>query len=288
MSQTPAAERIDPLHPPFGLRLVGKRPRLLEYVRDAWARRYFAVRFAFGRVRLTGESTRLGRMWLILNPLLNAGVYYLVFGVLFGARKNIPHFIAFLLIGVFVFRIGEKTLTSANASISGNKEVIRSLSFPRILLPLSAGIFELALGMVSAGILLVMILFTGITISWSWVLLPLVVIGFWLTMLGWGMLLARINTQVRDLGELLPFITRLWLYGSGVMYSLQLLLKDHHSIYVLISMQPGALYLDLAREVLMGPGYAMWWQVPLAFIWPLMLIPGMWFIWRGEPNYGRV
>jgi teichoic acid transport system permease protein len=288
MSDTPTAERIDPTHPPFGLRLVGKRPRLLEYGRDAWARRYFSVRFAFGRVRLTGESTRLGRMWLVLNPLLNAAVYYLVFGVLFGARKNIPHFVAFLLIGVFVFRIGEKTLTSANASISGNKEVIRSLSFPRILLPLSAGIFELALGMVSAAILLVMILFTGITISWTWLLLPLVVIGFWLTMLGWGMLLARINTQVRDLGELLPFITRLWLYGSGVMYSLQLLLQDHHSIYVLISMQPGALYLDLAREVLMGPGYAMWWQVPLAFAWPLMVIPGMWFIWRGEPNYGRV
>ncbi len=288
MPETPAVERIDPTHPPFGLRLVGKRPRLIDYVRESWARRYFALRFAFGRVRLTGESTRLGRLWLILNPLLNAGVYYIVFGVLFSQRKNIPHFIAFLLIGVFVFRIGEKTLTSANASISGNQEVIRSLSFPRILLPLSAGIYELALGMVSAGILLFMILFAGATISLYWLLLPFIIVAFWLTMLGVGMLLARINTEIRDLGELLPFMTRLWLYGSGVMYSLQLLLKDHHSLYVLISMQPGALYLDLSREVLMGPGYAMWWQVPLAFAWPLMLLPGMWFIWRGEPNYGRV
>jgi len=281
-------ERIDPAHPPHGLRLVGRRPRLVEYVKDSWARRWFALRFAFGRVRLTGESTRLGRMWLILNPVLNAGVYYFVFGVLFSQRKNIPHFIAFLLIGVFIFRIGEKTLTAANASISGNKEVIQSLSFPRILLPLSAGIFELALGFVSAGILLIMILFAGARPNWYWLCLPVIIFLFWVTTLGAGMLLARINTQVRDLGELLPFLTRLWLYGSGVMYSLQILLKNHHTIYVLISAQPGALYLDLSREALMGPGNALWWQVPLAFIWPLLLLPGMWFIWRGEPNYGRV
>jgi len=288
MTDTTQQPRIDPVRPPFGLRPVGKRPRAVEYIRDSWARRYFALRFAFGRVRLTGEATRLGRLWLVLNPLLNAAVYYLVFGVLFSQRKNIPHFIAFLLIGVFIFRIGEKTLTAANASISGNKDVIQSLSFPRILLPISAGIFELALGMVSAGILLVMILFAGARPNPYWLLLPVIILLFWLTSLGMGMILARINTQVRDLGELLPFLTRLWLYGSGVMYSLQLLLKDHHTIYVLISAQPGALYLDLAREALMGPGYAMWWQVPLAFAWPLLMLPGMWFIWRGEPNYGRV
>src|SRR4051794_24174697 len=87
-----------------GLPLQLGRPPLPKYVRDLWASRNFIWDLASTRNYARNENTYLGRLWSILGPLLYAGIYYLVFGVLLQAKDNFDNYPGFLIVGVFVFQ----------------------------------------------------------------------------------------------------------------------------------------------------------------------------------------
>jgi len=85
------------------LKLSGARPALGEYLAMLWQRRHFIIGYATARNVSMYTEAKLGQLWQVLTPLLNAGVYYLIFGVLFEASRGVQHYPAFLLAGVFVF-----------------------------------------------------------------------------------------------------------------------------------------------------------------------------------------
>src|SRR4051812_18310605 len=82
----PAAAPPDPalraLAEQYGLTVSGAPPPLREYPRRLWARRHFIASFATARLAAMYTTARLGQLWQVMTPLLNAGVYYLIFGVL--------------------------------------------------------------------------------------------------------------------------------------------------------------------------------------------------------------
>src|SRR5204863_1113677 len=86
-----------------GLTVSGARPSLTEYTRQLWHRRSFITSFATAKLTAMYTAAKLGQLWQVLTPLLNAAVYYLIFGVLLGTKKHIPDYIPFLVTGVFVF-----------------------------------------------------------------------------------------------------------------------------------------------------------------------------------------
>src|SRR3954462_7378244 len=108
MSQTAVAESGTGLSPAelarrHGLTAAGRLPSIGEYARSLWSYRHFISAFAKARVSAALGDTRLGMLWQVLTPLINAGVYYLIFGVLIDTRRSQQHFIAYLCIGVFIF-----------------------------------------------------------------------------------------------------------------------------------------------------------------------------------------
>ena len=93
------------------LAAAGTRPRLGAYTRQLWRYRQFITAYANGRSVASFGTTRLGRLWQVLNPVINAGVYYLIFGVMLDTRDGVPNFIAYLCTGLFIF-----TFTQASYS----------------------------------------------------------------------------------------------------------------------------------------------------------------------------
>ncbi len=86
-----------------GLRPSAARPQVLTYLRQLWRRRSFILAFATARNIAMYTEARLGQLWQVLTPLLNAGVYFLVFGLLLHVNRGVPNYLAFLVTGVFVF-----------------------------------------------------------------------------------------------------------------------------------------------------------------------------------------
>ena len=84
-----------------------------------------------------------GQLWQVLTPLLNAGVYFLIFGLLLHINRGIPNYLAFLVTGVFVFNFTQRAFISTSTVITDSLPLIRALQFPRASLPLAYVIIEL-------------------------------------------------------------------------------------------------------------------------------------------------
>ena len=121
---TPSAE-VAALVEQHHLRLAGACPPLADYTRELWGRRYFIFAFSTANNAVGYSRSFLGQAWQLLTPLLNAGVYYLIFGVLLHTKRGVHNYAAFLVIGIFVFTytqtsmLGGARATSATSGLPG-------------------------------------------------------------------------------------------------------------------------------------------------------------------------
>ncbi|MGV9573970.1 ABC transporter permease, partial [Streptomyces nigra] len=96
----------------YGLSVSGARPSLFEYVRQLWDRRHFIL--AFSRAKLTAQysQAKLGQLWQVATPLLNAAVYFLIFGLILEADRGMSRevYVPFLVTGVFVFTFTQSSV----------------------------------------------------------------------------------------------------------------------------------------------------------------------------------
>jgi len=276
----------------FGLSRSSSRPPLGAYLRQLWSRRQFVVSYAAARTYAMYAGARLGSLWQVLTPLLNAAVYYLAFGVLLGTRNGIDNYVAFLLSGIFVFTFTQRCMTEGSRSLALNLSLIRTLHFPRATLPLASVLNELNQMLVSMGMLLVIV---GVTdgLAWRWLLVVPALLLQIMFNIGITLVFARIGTFVSDVTQLLPFITRTWLYASGIFFSLPAKLDQVDApdwVVQVLALNPISAYIDIVRRSLLEEHERN--QLPhawtIAIVWSaVMLVTGLVWFWRAEDRYGR-
>ncbi|MEW2618628.1 ABC transporter permease [Streptomyces sp. NPDC048106] len=277
-----------------GLSVSGARPSLSEYVRQLWARRHFITAFATAKLTAQYSQAKLGQVWQVMTPLLNAAVYYFIFGVLLGTKRGVPDYIPFLVTGVFVWTFTQSSIQVGTRAISGNLGLVRALHFPRAALPISFCIQQLQQLLFSIAALVVILLCFGVPVSASWLLIvPALFLQFTFNA-GVAMIMARWGAKTPDIAQLMPFILRTWMYVSGVMWSIDnLTKKDHlpHVVMVLLQANPAAVYIDLMRFALIDSFHAR--QLP-PHVWPIAVgwalvagLGGFIYFWKAEETYGR-
>src|SRR5260221_7277904 len=205
--------------------------------------------FANGGKIAVEPGARLGQLWQVLTPLLNAGVYFLVFGLLLHVNRGVPNYLAFLVTGVFVFNFTQRAFISTSTVITNSLPLIRALQFPRAALPLAYVVIELQQMLLSMVVLSVIVLATGEPLTWYWLLAIPALLLQTMFNIGVGMFFARLGAQANDFSQLLPFLLRTWLYASGVLFSIATLsIKTHRWIVVVLQLNPAALYITLIRN----------------------------------------
>ncbi|GAA2424510.1 ABC transporter permease [Streptomyces macrosporus] len=283
----------------YGLTVSGARPSLMEYVRQLWARRHFIL--AFSRAKLVAQysQAKLGQLWQVATPLLNAAVYFFVFGVLLGGREGTPggkdNYIPFLVTGVFVFTFTQTSVLSGVRSISGNLGLVRALHFPRASLPISFSLQQLQQLLYSMAVLGVILLAFRHFPTWSWLLVVPILALQLLFNTGLAMIMARLGSKTPDLAQLMPFVMRTWMYASGVMFPLEYMLRERTSapewLVIAAQVNPAAVYMDLMRFALID-GYTLSDLPPYAWAlaagWAVLIgVGGFVFFWKAEERYGR-
>ncbi|MER6161078.1 ABC transporter permease [Streptomyces sp. NPDC001868] len=288
-AETPAqlAER-------YGLSVSGARPSLGAYVRQLWARRHFITAFATAKLTAQYSQAKLGQVWQIANPLLNAAVYYLIFGLLMGTKKGVPDYVPFLVTGVFVWTFTQSSIMAGTRAISGSLGLVRALHFPRASLPLSFCLQQLQQLLFSMAALVVILLAFGVPVAASWLLIvPALTLQFVFNA-GVAMVMARIGAKTPDISQLMPFVLRTWMYASGVMFSMDHILADRDMpafVHLLLELNPAAVYIDLMRFALIDSFHAG--QLPshvwaIAAGWALVAgVGGFIYFWKAEETYGR-
>ena len=280
----------EPVAPAPGLHRAGARLPIDEYTRRLWQRRWFVVGYSTASNAVGYERSFLGQAWQLLTPVLNILVYYLIFGVILHTNRGIHNFVAFLAVGVFFFGFLTASLNSGTRSITTNLGLVRALQFPRAVLPLSTTLVALLRLLNSLLILLPIVLLTGEPLTWHWLELVPVIAMQSLFCLGLAFFAARIGTRIPDMVQILPFVTRLWLYLSGVMFSVQSFTRSHPGVLtIILKYNPGGVYLSLARHALLidNPVSRSTWVAGLAWAVVPLAMSYLYF-WRGEEEYGNV
>ncbi|MFI9251342.1 ABC transporter permease [Streptomyces sp. NPDC053069] len=293
-TQAPADDDLAALAARHGLSVSGARPSLPEYVRQLWARRHFITAFATAKLTAQYSQAKLGQVWQVMTPLLNAAVYYFIFGVLLGTKQHVPDYVPFLVTGVFIWTFTQSSIMAGTRAISGNLGLVRALHFPRAALPISFCLQQLQQLLFSMAALIVILLCFGVPVAASWVLaIPVLVLQFVFNT-GVSLIMARMGAKTPDIAQLMPFVLRTWMYVSGVMWSIdKLTKKDHlpHIVTVLLETNPAAVYIDLMRFALIDSFHAH--QLPphvwaAATGWALLAgIGGFIYFWKAEERYGR-
>lgn len=275
----------------LGLHRVGERPPFPAYLRNVWRLRTFIYRLARYRIQATNSQHRLGLGWVILRPTIDAIVYGTVFGY-FLLRGNIPHnYILFLVVGVFMFGFFSSCFNSGSRSITSNAHLIQSLSFPRMALPLAIVVQELLEFLPMVLILFGVAFVYGIAPEAEWLLIVPVIALFTVFNAGVAMITARLTVHFRDLTQILPFVSQILFYTSGVFYSLELMFPPGSKIMELFDFQPIHEFLSLTRDALVdGAGFEAkpeYWLYASAWAFATIII-GSLFFWSAEERYGRV
>ena len=275
-----------------GLTAAGRLPSLPEYTRQLWSYRHFIAAFANAKVTASLGNTRLGMLWQVLTPLINAGVYYVIFGVLIDTRRGVDNFPAYLCIGVFIFGFTQSVVQAGVSAVSGNLGLIRALHFPRASLPISITLVEVRNTIVSMVVLMAIVLFSGEPLTLEWFLIIPILLLQAVFNSGLAMLVARLASKVHDVRQLIPYVMRIWMYGSAVLYPVTNFSDHLHGWKLhLVEANPLLVFIELIRHALMegvrlaGSQGLLWAE---AVAWTLVVgFGGFVYFWRGEKGYGR-
>ena len=290
----PPAEDLRALALRHGLTVSGARPGLPGYVRQLWSRRHFIAAFATARLTAQYSQARLGQLWQLMTPLLNAAVYFLIFGVIMNVRHDVPDYVPFLLTGVFVWTFTAQSILTGTRAISGNLGLVRALHFPRASLPIALALQQLQQLLFSMGALVVILCCFGEFPDRTWLLAVPALALQALFNTGLSLAMARLAARTPDIAQLMPFVLRTWMYASGVMWSLPHLAGSGRlpdAVVSALQWNPAALFIDLVRYALVDsftaaqlPAHA--W--PLAAGWALLAFAGGFlYFWQAEETYGR-
>jgi teichoic acid transport system permease protein len=193
-------------------------PPLGRYLRELWRRRAFVRELARAELKAQNYQTAFGQLWLVLNPLLNAAVYFFLVDILNGGNKP-PHYITHLLSGIFAYTFFQSGVSQAAGSVAGGGKLILNTAFPRLLLPLTQIVIAFFRFLPTVPVLVVVLLWDN-RANISWALLMTVPIFGLLVLFtaGVGFICATLQVYNTDFKNLLPYLLRLGLYMTPILW----------------------------------------------------------------------
>jgi ABC-type polysaccharide/polyol phosphate export permease len=192
-------------------------PPLRPYLRGLWRRREFAFELARTELRAQHFNTALGQLWLVLNPLLLALIYFILVDIV-GRGEPGATFLAHLMAGLFAFQFVSTSITLGARSVVGGGRLILNTAFPRTVLPLASVITAFMRFLPTLVVYAAMHGIAGLPVGphLLWVLPIFALLVVFAS--GAAMLVAAAQVYIRDLRNLLPYLLRIWLYASPVLY----------------------------------------------------------------------
>jgi teichoic acid transport system permease protein len=253
-------------------------PPLGPYVRELWRRREFAREMSRTNLRAQHFNTAFGQLWLILNPLMLACVYFLLVYILRSGSRGMDFF-AHLLAGLFAYYFISDSIRLSVKSVTGGGRLILNTAFPRVLLPLSSVITAFLRFLPTLIIYIPVHAIAGLPFGPSllWIF-PLIALMFVLAS-GAAMLVSALQVYFRDVKNFLPYFLRIWLYASPVLYYAY---EVPRGIKWILVVNPLGGLLTAWSDVIIGGTAPEWDALALASAWAfgIFLAGALFFVSR--------
>lgn len=247
-SEAPAAFRNAAVSP-------GPLALIAEAVRELASRRRLVRYLVQAEIKKRGANTILGNIWWVLDPLLLMVVYVVLVTIL--ARRPVEDYPLFLFAAILPWKWFSSAVIDATKSIVEQQRLIKQIAFPKIVLPVAAttaGVVGFAFGLIP---LFGLMLFYFHRLSPTIVLIPVVAAVQYVFTIGVALLVAAGNVYVRDLGNVMRHLLRLWFYLSPGLYSLSMLddvglFQEWPILRTILELNPFAILFEAYRAIIYG------------------------------------
>jgi ABC-2 type transport system permease protein len=234
-------------------------------------------------------GTMLGYLWSLARPLILFGVLLAVFTQVFRLGSEVPNYPVLLLFNIVLFGFFQEATGAAVTSIVAQESVVRKTQFPRLVIPLAVvltSLFNLGLNLVAV---FAFILAFGVTPTWTWLLLPLILLALIVLTTAVSMIVSSLFPRFRDMAIIWAVLSTVLFYASPVLYPLD---KVPGTLQGILLLNPFAPLLELARKWVIDPtapgpaavagGYAA--LLPAIAIFAATCVVAVWLFEREAPR----
>ena len=196
-------------------------------------------------LRTRYKGSVLGFLWTFVNPLLQLVVYTLVFSTIM--RVNVDKFYIYLFVALVPWIFFTSSIQGGATSILSGADLIKKIYFPRLVLPIavtSAAFMNMVFSML---IVFIALIISGIGLSWHIVYLPVIMVLEYFFALGMAFIFSALNVYFRDLEHILGIVTMAWVYGTPIVYTIDMVPEQYLGFFYL---NPMTHMIDAYRDIL--------------------------------------
>lgn len=221
---------------------------LIRFINDT--KKYFRYSVFSAKAQLKAEvaDSYLNWIWWILEPFCMMLIYTFIFGRVFNARE--PYFPIFVYIGLGMWQFFERTIKQSIRLVKNNKSIVTKVYMPKFILILTRIWINGFKMMVSYGIVVVMMLFYKVPVTWNVLyFIPIILVLFIFTF-GCSAFLMHFGVYVADLTNVMNIVLKFLFYLTGIFYNIEtkideigpLLAKANPMAFLITSMRRCLIY----------------------------------------------
>jgi lipopolysaccharide transport system permease protein len=273
--RTPVELVLEPRHGFAGLALD-----------ELWRYRELLLFLAWRDIAVRYKQTVLGAVWAIAQPVMMTVIFTVVFGRMAGLPSEGVPYQVFSYAAALPWQFFATAAMSSAGSLLGNAGLITKVYFPRLVIPIAAGLPAVIDFAVACGIFFVLAAWFHVPVTWQLLSVPVFLLVAAASALGVGLWLSALSVEYRDVKHVVPFLMQLWLFASPVAYSSSMVPEKWRLVYAL---NPMAGAIEGFRWALLGHCGATWLSIVVSSVVAvLLLITGACYFRNMERTFADV
>jgi len=231
---------------------------------ELWQFRDLMFALSIRDIKLRYKQTALGAIWVVLQPLMAAGILTFVFGTVARVKTGPVPIFVFEYTMTAAWGLFNNVLSKAGGSLVGNTNLISKVFFPRLILPLSAlpsSLLDFSISLVVLGGLLA---YHHIVPGWGMLLMPLWLILLLAYAIGIGLVVTSLMVSYRDVAYMLPLATQILFYACPIVYPVSSLSNVSAKALFWYNLNPLASVFEAIAWSVFGTGALDWGRLLVA------------------------
>lgn len=241
---------------------------------------FFVIRELTSReIKRKYSRSYLGILWSVLNPLLMMAVLSTIFTQIF--RRSIENFPIYYLSGYILWQMFTGATNAAMTTLVDNKMMLIKVKLPMeifVLARVYTALVNLGYSLVAY---VVMLLVFGISVKWTMLFVPVVILLLLLFSLGISFILSSAYVFFGDVKHLYSVLLTLWMYCSALFYPVDGL---KGVIRTVIEVNPIYNYVDAMRSIVMYGVMPPAWEILRMVLWAAGMYGAGYYIFRKNRN----
>ena len=261
--------------------------------RTIWQNRSLLGQMVRRNIEQRYRGSALGLVWSFVQPLIMLCIYTFVFSVVFKARwgegaigAGRGAFAVIMFCGMSMFNLFSESVAMCCGIVTGHANLVKKVIFPLEILPLMQVATTFILGMAWF-----ILLFFGAwlvlgNLSWSMLLLPLIIVPLLLFTSGIAFLVASLGVYVRDTQYVVGIVLQILFFITPVFYPINAV-PENFQVY--LEMNPLTVFIEQARNVFLYGNMPDWSFLGIATLVSLAILQlGFFFFFRTKKGFADV